>query len=249
MVGLGMSPPVTTQFALPPRASAIYQTALAPSPAKARDDETTQRLTDLLADISEAYNPSPRAPTPEGLRRYSIMPSDLGPGRRLFDTSTSAPGSRESHLGQSSSRTGAPRRSVANTSFGSDIQTTEEDPGRVIGSDESGDEDSFDSGDETMQMEAARIEAAQAAAAGFELDDDSFMSEISRDNVSVTDTHVVRPGNDASEVFGRPDGEQQRDFELLRQENIYTWHGGRLEDAQGPDSPLGQADMSSLGKR
>ncbi|RSH78857.1 DASH complex subunit ask1 [Apiotrichum porosum] len=260
-----MSPPVTMSFPLPPRAQAM--TDLARTPAKVPPPRLAaaaassasasgsglglgfgsddKQIGDLLEEITRGYEPSPRLPTPEGLGRYSILPSDLGPGRRLFDTSVASDA-------EPAVRPRAPRRSVANTSFGSDIQTTEDEPGRVIGDDEDSDSDDGDSFDDTT-MGGSGLGGAQhiAQMQGFEfVDDDSYVSDASFAQAQAhhhggefTDTHVGggRAETEASEVFGRPGAPaaQHRQFALMQQDEMLTYHGGRLEDAEHPDSPTG----------
>lgn len=362
-----MSPPVTMKFTLPPRAEAILRPGR--DQPFARDKESTREMTNLLDEITNYdYAPSPRAATPEALRRYSVMPGELG--RRLFDDDTprasgsasgsglhdisddspfisrasafgsgskafgsgsketssgskafgsgsvfdsgsafgsggsrsraglshssthgagesSASGSRREESGDTnpfSSRDtkedtslasslgfGHPppppsnytydagdesvnllgdttldptprRRSLANTSYGSDIQTSEQ-PVRVIGDDESIDESFDDTFDATStygqgqyyQGQQAGYDPQAAALAGFEFVDDSYVSE---------DGDTMMPpqhGTGASEVFGRPAGEQES-FRLHQQDEMLTYHGGRLEDAAPPASPTQRRD-------
>lgn len=360
-----MSPPVTMKFTLPPRAEAMIRPR-GDEPVR-RDKESTREMTNLLDEITKYdYAPSPRAATPEALRRYSVMPGELM-GRKLFDDDTprasgsgsheyddspfvsgsafklgsgrheseSAFGSRSTHdsgsafgsgskafdsgsaFGSGGSRSraglghgaghgagegsgsraqhrdenpfGAPRdaskedtslasslgfgrpppsnytydagdesvnllgdttleptprrRSLANTSFGSDIQTSEQ-PVRVIGDDESIDEsfdDTFDATSTYAQGQYYPPAAGQqgydpqaAALAGFEFVDDSYVSE---DGDTMMPPHA---GTGASEVFGRP-GEHES-FRLHQQDEMVTYHGGRLEDAAPPASPTRPRD-------
>lgn len=367
-----MSPPVTMKFTLPPRAEAMIRPSR-DEPLR-RADKGTQEMTNLLDEITKYdYAPSPRAATPEALRRYSVMPGEIG--RRLFDddtpkasgsgggggggdgrgglgdisddspfisrlasggskhsasgsgsgsafgsgvkgsvfgsggskpsaSSASGPfgsgvkgsvfgsGSRSAHDSREASGSrdnpfgtkppappaedtslasslgfGRPppapsnytydagdesvnllgdttldptprRRSLANTSYGSDIQTSEQ-PVRVIGDDESIDESFDDTFDATSygqggyyappaQAGQAGYDPQAAALAGFEFVDDSYVSEDG-------DTMMPRHGTGVSEVFGRP-GEHES-FRLHQQEEMVTYHGGRLEDAAQPASP------------
>ncbi|EKD04116.1 hypothetical protein A1Q2_01591 [Trichosporon asahii var. asahii CBS 8904] len=338
-----MSPPVTMKFTLPPRAEAMLRPR-GDEPLR-RADKDTREMTNLLDEITKYdYAPSPRAATPEALRRYSVMPGEIG--RRLFDDDTpkassgglgdisddspfisklASGGSKHSTTGSASAAFGsgskhgsifssgsrpalshdskassrpepnlfsakpAPtedtslasslgfgrpppsttnytynagdesvnllgdttldptprRRSLANTSFGSDIQTSEQ-PVRVIGDDESIDEsfdDTFDATATYGQGQGGYYQAEpqysagsgqgydpQAAAlAGFEFVDDSYVSEDG-------DTMMPRAaGTGVSEVFGRP-GEHES-FRLHQQDEMVTYHGGRLEDAAPPASP------------
>ncbi|KAL1406082.1 DASH complex subunit ask1 [Vanrija albida] len=253
-----MSPPVTMNFgrlpSLPPRAQAIFSagtpakaSAFSTGPAAAPSStildpeppaepptgvvEQAQEIGDLLDEITRGYDdyePSPRMPTPAGLGRYSILPSDFGPGRRLFEDSPQPEAAR-----------GGPRRSVANTSFGSDIQTTNDGPGQFIDDDESFDDDNDDTfssaGGDTVHQPVD----PQAYDNSFFSDADGDASLYPAARVEVTDTHVGGgSGNDASLVFGRPGGAQAgQAFALLQQDDMVTYHGGRLEDAQIPGSP------------
>lgn len=67
-VKLTMSPPVTMQFTLPPRASEIMATGLTPQ----KPDAAKRIVDDLVEEMS--YVPSPRMPTPDAFRRYSVAP-------------------------------------------------------------------------------------------------------------------------------------------------------------------------------
>jgi DASH complex subunit ASK1 len=252
-------------LALPPRAHAIFQeTRRAPAD---EDRAQTQRLGSLIADMTAALSPSPAKMTmPDELRRYSIMPSD---GRRLFDTTEDSPNvnvfaprgtananananvfapRHDSPFNPDTYAPGAPRRSMANTSFGSDMQTAAGSPGRAM-SDDGEDMDSFD---DTVQLR-------EEAAAGFVFEDDDEDSYMSDDmsyrragggEGGFTDTHVHAHRGDQpdSEVFGRPSGGRGQ-FALHQQDEMCTYHGGALEDAIQPRTPLGgaEADISSLG--
>ncbi|WOO83443.1 DASH complex subunit ask1 [Vanrija pseudolonga] len=262
----GMSPPVTMNFgrlpSLPPRAQAIFSagtpakaSAFSTGPAAAPSStildpeppaeppaavvEQAHEIGDLLDEITRGYDdyePSPRMPTPAGLGRYSILPSDFGPGRRLFEESPVAP--------PEAARSSRPRQSVANTSYGSDIQTTNDGPGQFIDDDES-----FDDNDDTFS--SAGGETVHQPVAQQAYLDNSYFSDADGDaslyaaqlyaaqRVEVTDTHVGGgDGNDASLVFGRPGGGAAgQAFALLQQDDMVTYHGGRLEDAQIPGSP------------
>lgn len=182
-----MSPFKTMTFNKLPRANAMLQAGSTP---------VKQGLQDILAEMEEFD--SPKIDTPKEFRRYSVMPGDLPP-RRLFDDDQNEAGPSK------------PRRSIANTSYGSDIQVAHDEG--VIDNDESGD-DTF-SDDE--------YDAAPNAAEGFELVDDSYDSDAGH-------------GREASELFG-PGKDGGREFALHQQDEMVTYHGGRLEDAQGPESP------------
>lgn len=367
-----MSPPVTMKFTLPPRAEAMIRPR-GDEPVRRDRDRDTREMTNLLDEITTYdYAPSPRAATPEALRRYSVMPGEIG--RRLFDDDTprasgsgsgsgsrahafddspfgsalgsgsrtsasgsthgagsafgsgsggkysgsafGSGGSRASGLGlghgagdgsgsrpaardanpfgaahlrdakedmslSSSLGFGRPpaaayaygagagagagaaagdesvnllgdttldptprRRSLANTSFGSDIQTSEQ-PVRVIGDDESIDESFDDTFDATASggafqggyypQQGQGYDPQAAALAGFEFVDDSYVSEDG-------DTMLPQAGTaGASEVFGRPAGDHG-EFRLHQQDEMVTYHGGRLEDAQPPASPTQRRD-------
>lgn len=188
---LTLSPFKTMTFNKLPKANALLQAGSTPI--------KRQGLQDILAEMEEFD--SPRVDTPKEFRRYSVMPGMGEPARRLFDDSPGPSG---------------PRRSLANTSYGSDIQV-QDATGVVDNSDSDGDNTFSD--DDTAAMQAH----ADAAGAGFELVDDSYVSEASFER------------REASELFG-PGGDGGQ-FALHKQDEMVTYHGGRLEDAQGPESP------------
>jgi DASH complex subunit ASK1 len=191
---LNMSPPVTMNFQLPPKATAIISTGRTPRPAESHNH--AQRIVDdLMDEMSAEYVPSPRIPTPEGLRRYSVMPppqAHINTSRNIFadQLATSAAGP--------SRRT---RRSMANTSYGSDM---EDMPEEHIYSNEDTMDDSFDSPDPTQYAY----------------------------NVSTSSAGSDR--SDGGTVFGGPRVQQARSaFNLMKPDELVTFHGGRLEDAAG----------------
>jgi DASH complex subunit ASK1 len=216
-----MSPPVTMAFNLPPRAQAIYSAGHTPvkqltgQRSDVGDSQARMILDDLMEEM--AYEPSPRMPTPEGLGRYSILPSDLAndPARQLFPQA-------QAHA--SSSQPRLSRRSVANTSFGSDIvDGPVSDPYQEM--EESFDEDSFDSEDgQTMQPASQGID-------GDLLGNESYMSQ--------SPTHAGRaPSPTTSEagmVFGKARvddrGRSVEDFRIRKVDEMMTFNGGRMEDA------------------
>ncbi|WWC91369.1 uncharacterized protein L201_006312 [Kwoniella dendrophila CBS 6074] len=101
-LALGMSPPVTMKFSLPPKAKAIFDLSKTPNKKVIPRDSVyggSLNTTDngekqakfILDDLLEEMNSelSPRLDTPEGLGRYSILPGELQPGegRLLFSDS------------------------------------------------------------------------------------------------------------------------------------------------------------------
>ncbi|WVQ93366.1 hypothetical protein IAU59_000434 [Kwoniella sp. CBS 9459] len=141
----GMSPPVTMNFTLPPKAQAFNNIAKTPgksfgnrpAASEARKDEGERQAKHILDDLFEEMSTelSPRMATPEGLGRYSMLPGELqaDSGRLLFPSSSTqnAPGSSHGYgliqEGENDDETyhhaprGGVRRSMANTSFGSDV--------------------------------------------------------------------------------------------------------------------------------
>lgn len=242
-VKLGMSPPVTMKFSLPPQAQSIVNAGTTPiksSRFASSSNKTARELDDLIDNMSD-YEPSPRMPTPENLRRYSVAPGDLEAARRLFNEPV--PGSSTEREPSPSPRTvyddseypgHRTRRSLANTSFGSDIQYQRDVTGRIIGDDESIDNDD----DDTMSNDDDTAGYAAQAAQGFEFVDNSYDSDASgypaaRD---VTDTDVPH-GSGETSLFGKAAPGVGQGFALHQQDEMVTYHGGRLEDAAGPDSP------------
>lgn len=235
----GMSPPRTMNFGtLPPRAQAMQAVARDNTPRK--DSNAQAILDDLLSEMN-SHEPSPKMPTPEEFKRYSLLPEEMGaePVRRLFD-------------GQQPSGSGtlAPpavarevRRSMANTSFGSDIVVGRPEVGRVIGDDSYEHDDSFSSdGSGTVPAppdygaDMSYMTNTPGPAAGHAGDFSTTMHPSQRDQMRDT------------EVFGPPGGQPQSGgsgpFGLMKMDEMYTFHGGRLEDAAGrevEDTPVKEA--------
>ena len=176
-------------------------------------------LDDLMEEMERGYEPSPRMPTPEGLGRYSIVPGEVGfaEGRTLFD-------GRGGEDGNETYQPGLPRKSMANTSFGSDglVDPTQVQPVQGMYAD---DEDSFDV-------------------------DDSFDSLVPTGPTGYTSTRAddsdlsLSPNtSEAGIIFGGPaqkPGLGRAGFSLMKPDEMMTYHGGRLEDAAGRevmDSP------------
>ncbi|GMK59309.1 hypothetical protein CspeluHIS016_0703240 [Cutaneotrichosporon spelunceum] len=231
-VKLDMSPPETMKFVLPATAQRIL--AVGTTPIKPSDFD--------LMDMD--YEPSPPMHIPEDLRRYSLAPedlaADLAAARREFDAPVPGPSTQKDELPtarrlferQDTERLALdestygyrPRRSLANTSYGSDIEIQRDVTGRIIGDDESIDDDADDSFDDTAGY-------AEQAAHGFEFVDNSFDSDASG----------YPQGQDSfageTSLFGNPAPGSGAQFALHQQDEMVTYHGGRLEDAAAPDSP------------
>ncbi|ORY29155.1 DASH complex subunit Ask1-domain-containing protein [Naematelia encephala] len=249
-----MSPPVTMKFNLPARAQAVLNVQKTPAAKaiKPRSSSPQARLIldDLMSEMSAegGYAPSPRMPTPEGLGRYSILPSDANfadPSTKLFQPTTAPPIDSSSTTtnifqpkGQIDSTTAANlfqsqtapiRRSMANTSYGSDILTHPSDPGTVITDDESFDidEDSFDSLVEDQSQHHY---------------DNNVRNGQGEEAVGADDTYLTMspgPANEPTgEIFRGGGAGGARDFQLKKVDEMMTFNGGRLEDAILEDSPL-----------
>lgn len=194
-----MSPPVTMNFQLPPNASAIVTAGRTPKPASETHNHAQRIVDDLMDEMSAEYIPSPRIPTPDGLRRYSVLP----PPQPLLQPNTS----RNIFANQIASSSTAPqprqtRRSMANTSYGSDMEDVPEE--HVYTNEDTLDEDSFDSPDPTQYAY----------------------------NLSTSSAGSDR--SDAGAVFGGPKAQTSRSgFNLMKPDELVTFHGGRLEDAAG----------------
>lgn len=277
-----MSPPVTMTFGtLPPRMQAavkVSQTprkAAVPPPtgaagpssqppgvAKAegggedvrRNSQARMILDDLMEEMERGYEPSPRMPTPEGLGRYSILPTDAAHGRNLF-ADLSAAGAAGNGPGTGREAAAGHRKSLANTSFGSDILQTSS---RGIYTDEDSDlmdgDESYDtiSGPSILGSgPGAGFGAglgdgpapAHAAELGAQYDDSFSVMESPPTSAAyyhtASDTGSGPGGEGASMVFGGPrrhGAEKDRAFELMRRDGeMETYFGGKLEDAAGDD--------------
>lgn len=200
---LNMSPPVTMHFQLPPKAAAVVSTGR--TPRAAESENHAQRIVDdLMDEMSAEYVASPRIPTPDGLRRYSVMPQaqaqgPLNTSRNIFADQIA---SSSSGAGQRQPQAQAQgRRSMANTSYGSDMEDV---PEEHVYSNEDTMDDSFDSPD--------------PARYAYNLSTSSAGSDHS----------------DAGAVFGGPKVQPARSaFNLMKPDELVTFHGGRLEDAAG----------------
>ena len=237
----GMSPPRTMNFgALPPRVQAINAAVQNKTPRKAT--EANAILNDVMSEISRGmYADSPDVPVPDFVRRYTIDPRA---STSALDNANSSPLASYRDTGRET------RKSMANTSFGSDIVS------RPMG--EGGDEsdDSDDSDD------SGTVPPPQG----------DYRSDISYTTNTpgatgrygnVGDFSTIHPGGsrgtgDDNEVFGVPaaiqSGERSKEkpaFGLKTQEEMRTFFGGRLEDSEGTDTPAkinGKAEVLS-GKR
>ena len=260
---LPMSPPVTMTWNLPPRAQAVFNAGKTPvkgskadAGGKGQEVEARRILDDLMEEMQHGYEPSPRMPTPEGLGRYSVVPDmDVGGPQRLFADAPSGTGAAPETSRQARNL----RRSMANTSFGSDIVDEDQQPTPVIGDDESleMEEDSFDSafGPPTTGH------PGMPGIVGHDGDllgdmDDSFMSTPGRGNEMMTQRSEAGAlfggpqaldGRSSGNHLGAGDGSGRGLFALHKQDEMVTFHGGKLEDAAGDaemrHSPLGRGEM------
>ena len=237
-VKLAMSPPVTMNFTLPPRAQAVLNAGRTPVKStpgqrvdtKGKEGEARMILDDLMEEMEMGpYEPSPRMPTPEGLGRYSVVPTELGSGRRLFTDQVGGQG----QAGPSGTTS---RRSLANTSYGSDIIDQPPQPTPVYG-----DEDTFDVDDDSFDSAydggGQTIHAQQPQGSHIMVGDDS---DLSGDISGVSSVSSPTPGNasEAGMIFGGVGGAGRQDgrgFSLMKPDEMMTFHGGRLEDAAGMD--------------
>lgn len=207
-----MSPPVTMNFTLPPRAQAVLNTGRTPvkmaskqTVNKKSEGEARMILDDLLEEMGSMD--SPHMPTPEAFGRYSAAPNDPGSARRLFiDAEEHRPGTSKQGA------IGITRKSLANTSYGSDIVDHPNDPAPVYADDDSFDEeDSFDS------------------AFGGPASQGQYLNNAAGDE-DYADVTTSSAGNDS--VFGVPARMSGvNGFNIMQQDEMQTYGGGRLEDA------------------
>jgi DASH complex subunit ASK1 len=219
----GMSPPRTMNFgALPPRVAAINAAVQNKTPGKRVVADAI--LDTVMAEITGGeYADSPKIDTPDFIRRYSIHP---GASTSAMDNSNPSP------LAPSRDTRRETRRSMANTSFGSDIVTS-----RPMGQEGDDSDDSFSSDD------SGTVPPPQ----GDYRSDISYTTNTPGATArygNVGDFSTMHPGasrgtGDDNEVFGVPaqgkSGEKPA-FGLKKQEEMYTYMGGRLEDAAGTDA-------------
>ena len=212
-VKMTMSPPVTMNFTLPPKAQAVYNTGRTPVKAaskqngdKQSEGEARMILDDLLEEMGSMD--SPHMPTPEAFGRYSAIPDELGSGRRLF--AGDAAGNEAGPSRQNPP--GATRKSLANTSFGSDILDQPNEPTPVYADDDSFDEE--DSCDSAYGGQAAHPEYAGPAEDGGNYGDITG-SSAGNDSVFGMPARLAGPGG----------------FNIMQQDEMQTYGGGRLEDA------------------
>lgn len=176
-IQLNMSPPVTMHFSLPPRAQAMVSAAKTPK-KEVPVIPVNAVLDDLMEEITGGYVPSPRLPTPEGLGRYSVLPGQLPlqPRENADDQGRYEHEAYSLALGH----VGSPlaRKSMANTSFGSDdalgVGAPSAGSNVVYEDDDSFDDDSFDSDGVPMPMPVGSEGAGSGAMEVGE--DDSYMT-------------------------------------------------------------------------
>ncbi|WWD21029.1 hypothetical protein CI109_105510 [Kwoniella shandongensis] len=299
----GMSPPVTMNFTLPPRAQAVMNTAKAKTPAKPtrtasgsgggggsnNKDEGEKQAKFIIDDLLEQMGSdiSPGLETPEGLRRYSIMPNELQPGegKLLFSSERSHQQQQPIHEEEEEDETyhggagagvpppggvgsqGQGRRSLAaNTSYGSD--TVELPAGQVIysaaGEDE--EDDSFDDEGDTFDTNGYMSSQQQqqpgsttsatgplygGAPMGMGMEsgssapysattnvqhlvgpDDSYLSSEDGDYSTTSEAGAIFGGQKAHQSLGGGMG-RKSEFNLMKKEDMDTYHGGKLLDAAG----------------
>lgn len=219
-IKLNMSPPVTMTFNLPPRAQAVLNAGRTPLKSSKKEGEARLILDDLMEEMERGYEPSPRMPTPEGLGRYSIVPGELDPqlgqGRRLFESGAGGEGEKEETYHAT-----ATRKSMANTSFGSDVVDGQPLQQGVYAEEE----DSFDADDSFDSPAQPGPSQAQTQYTAAQVED-SYMS--------------MSPNtSEAGMIFGGPAqpnvGVGRGKFSLMKPDEMMTFHGGRLEDAAGRD--------------
>ena len=226
---MAMSPPVTMNFSLPPRAAAVLNTGKTPVKKEKRQSQARMIIDDLMEEMAEGM--SPRMPTPEGLGRYSMLPMDMSGGKRLFDTT--APSGIDLHgsvledlTGDGPTSAPAPtRRSMANTSFGSDGPGSINIAQKIIYSND----DTFDA-DDSFDSEPGVPHATLSHHSGSYVVDTGDVSGFSDADASLA-REVFNPAAQAGNRAG---------FALMKPEEMHTYHGGRLEDAAGRevmDSP------------
>jgi len=210
-IRMTMSPPVTMNFTLPPRAQAVLNTGRTPMKADSKpavDKKSAGEARMILDDLLEEMGSmdSPHMPTPEVFGRYSTAPDELGTGRRLFTEESNA------QAGPSTAVSAATRKSLANTSYGSDILDQPNDPAPVYADDDSFDEeDSFDS--------AFGDNGSQARYPNHAVPNEHY-----------GDITGSSAGNDS--VFGMPARVVgSTGFNIMQQDEMQTYGGGRLEDA------------------
>ncbi|WRT68888.1 uncharacterized protein IL334_005870 [Kwoniella shivajii] len=229
-------------------------------------------LDDLLEEMGSEL--SPRLDTPEGLGRYSILPNELQPGeaRLLFSGNNRGGTQHQEQIYQPSSSHPANndhdnrnRRSLANTSFGSDV--VDLPVGQQIYTDDSFNEedDTFDTDDGistsiqshtgtgthpptgTGTMSSVPYSTHEFNVVGA---DDSYLSS-EGDITSTSEAGVIfgggskqpshyqsqfqQPQHQQSSGTGPGAGGRKSNFNLMTREEMDTYHGGRLEDAAGED--------------
>jgi len=226
--------------ALPPRVQAINAAVQNKTPRKAT--EANAILNDVMSEISRGmYADSPDVPVPDFVRRYTIDPRA---STSALDNANSSPLASYRDTGRET------RKSMANTSFGSDIVSRPMGEG---GDDSDSSDDSDDSGTVPPPQGDYRSDISYTT---------NTPGATGRYG-NVGDFSTIHPGGsraagDDNEVFGVPapiqSGERSKAkpaFGLKTQEEMRTYFGGRLEDAQGTDTPAkinGKAEVLS-GKR
>jgi DASH complex subunit ASK1 len=230
----GMSPLRTTTFAhFPPRVQAINnairdKTPKKSVPAGAIVDSIMSEMGASASEFEGTYQPSPTG-TPDFAKgynkdfvsRYSLLPQEMGPKPV------------ENLLAKLKASEAAPRntrKSMANTSFGSD-KVSGPGPGQGQGQLDD-EEDSYDQDDSDDSDDSGTVPPPVESDVSYTTNDPGMTN---RYDMTTTLHPGQQPERD-SEVFGAPDrapSAERAQLHIMRQEEMYTYMGGSLEDAAG----------------
>jgi DASH complex subunit ASK1 len=241
----GMSPPKTMSFGhLPPRVQAINAVAREKTPKKVHADAILNSVMSEMGETEGLYVPSPQN-IPDFVKRYSLLPEEMGPApvENLFaklKAAESAP-----------VRNPNTRKSMANTSFGSDIVSGPIASGSGSGAGQGQEDDSFDPDDSFSSDGSGTVPPPGEYRSDISYTTNTPGATARYGNVGGGDMSTTHPGrgpSNDSEVFGAPASvppAQRAELHIMRPGEIHTYMGGNLEDAAGrevDETPLkGQA--------
>ncbi len=203
-MGLGMSPPVTMNFTLPPR-------NLAKTPAK----EAAKLVLDhFMREVGGGGTPSPQMPTPPSFAKYGRQMASPGTGRKLFRAAL------EEDAAALVEDDGDVVASMAQEDSldGAGMSAEQDQSADDIRGDETREDDTYHPGrhqaasyDQSAMSQQHHHEEADA--------DTTDLLHLNSNTLSPTTSEAGR-------VFGGPSGAGRGGFNLFGPDEMQTFHGG-----------------------